>query len=63
METYRIIKNVLIDGQETPMWVYRLNDEDTVIEFNTLEEAENFSITYNHPHKIVKWIDGNPTDF
>lgn len=60
MESYKILKNVLVDGQESPLWVYKLDENDPIYEFDTMLEVENFSATYTHPHKIVKWVDGSP---
>lgn len=60
MTTYKILKNVMIGDEVTPLWVYQLDENDPVLEFNSLEEAETFSSTYTHPHKIVEWVDGSP---
>jgi hypothetical protein len=60
MTTYKILKNVMIGDEVTPLWVYQLDENDIVLEFDTEEEAEVFSSTYTHPHKIVKWVDGSP---
>lgn len=62
MESYKILKNVLVDGNPSPMWVYKLDENDPIYEFETLAEAEAFSATYTHPHKIVKWVDGSPVN-
>lgn len=58
--TYKILKNVLIGEEMTPMWVYKLDESDPIYEFPSMEEAETFSSTYTHPHKIVVWVDGAP---
>lgn len=62
MESYKILKNVLVDGNQTPLWVYKLDENDMIYEFSTMDEAQNFSSTYTHPHKIVKWVDGSPVE-
>lgn len=60
--SYRILKNVMVDGNPSPMWVYKLDENDPLYEFDTLEEAEAFSATYAHLHRIVKWVNGTPVN-
>jgi sulfur transfer protein SufE len=57
---YKIVKNVLVNGEVSPMWVYKLDENDTILEFDTEEEAVTYAGTMSIPTKIVKWVNGVP---